>query len=323
MQAIPEPAAGPPPAATTVSRRILVTGASGLVAGELLALFAQGPDSIVPLGRRPSGLANYYACDLGDPAATLRALEAIRPQAVVHLAGGSAGDRHQLYRSNVLSTVHLLEAAAGLPQPPYCLVFGSAAEYGEVSSAPITEDSALRPVTEYGRAKVAQTTLAETIAADRGLPLTILRPFNLVSPRLAEHTALGSMRQQLLAGSGPARTVRCGRLDVVRDFIPASLAAEAARRLLERPAPGRVLNVCSGVGIELGAVLAAMARELGVELEVEPDARLVALPAAPRVVGDPGALRSWLGLECEPNPQSLAALLLGAGASPPSSSFGR
>jgi len=59
-----------------------------------------------------------------------------------------------------------------------------------------------------------------------------------------------------------------------------------------------------------------MARELGVELEVEPDARLAALPAAPRVVGDPAALRSWLGLDCEPTPQSLAELLLGAGAVP-------
>lgn len=293
-----------------MGQRILVTGAAGLVAGELLTVLATGPDEIVPLGRHVAALPGYRQCDLADAAAIARVIDQVRPDAVVHVAGSSTSERHQLYRDNVLATVHLLEAVARLPRRPYCIVFGSAAEYGE-GSGPIPETAPLRPVTEYGRAKAAQTTIAEVIAGQQRIPMTVVRPFNLVSPKLPAHTALGTMRRQLLSTTGPERLIRCGRLDVVRDFVPVALIAEAVRRLLARPAGGRQLNLCTGVGIELGAVLQAMADRLGVELKVVQDAALSALPAANAVVGDATALRATLGLEISPTPAALAAIMLG------------
>jgi nucleoside-diphosphate-sugar epimerase len=115
-----------------------------------------------------------------------------------------------------------------------------------------------------------------------------------VSRHLPPSSALGNLRRQLVAGAGSVRRVRCGRLDVVRDFVPAPAVADAVLRLLRAPAPGQALNLCSGVGIELGAIFEAMARRLGVELDVVVDPELAALPAAPAVIGDPTALRRLL-----------------------------
>lgn len=289
--------------------RLLVTGATGLIGRELVPALRQGPLEVVPTSRSASDLPRHRRCDLSEPEAVRALIDEVEPEAVVHLAGGTAASRHELYRKNVLASVHLLEALARLSPAPYCIVLGSAAEYGDADGL-ISESAPLRPVTEYGQAKVAQTTLAEWIGRARGLRLTVLRPFNLVSPRLPPSSALGNMRRQLLAAEGPERRVECGRLDVVRDFVPVAGVVEAVVRLLARPAPGRAINVCSGRGIELGEILAAMVRRLGGELRIVPAPDLAAVPAAPRVVGDPAALREVLGLSIAPTPESLAELLL-------------
>jgi GDP-4-dehydro-6-deoxy-D-mannose reductase len=340
-----------------MSRRILVTGATGLIGRALLP--ALRSDQVIPLARSAADLPGCLQCDLSDPDATRQAVQEIRPDAIVHLAGGTAASREELYRKNVLATVHLLEAAARLDPRPYVLVFGSAAEYGDAPGELIPETAPLRPVTEYGRAKAAQTALASWLAGARQIPLTILRPFNLVSPRLPLSSALGNMRQQLLAphpptpspipsprpgegeksgvssggvgraaaplsrrlggdgrgdgGEGPAGAevpVRCGNLEIVRDFVPLASVVEGVRRLLDRPAPGRVINLCSGVGITLGEILDAMAERLGVTLRIVRDPALAALPAAPRAVGDPSAFFAATGLAIAPTPRALAALLL-------------
>lgn len=274
---------------------VLVTGAGGLIGEELLRRL--GP-AAVAAGRSRER-------DLSVPGEAAALIDSVRPATIVHLAGGTSPDRHEVYRKNVLPTVHLLEAAARLKRHPYCIVIGSAAEYGEGSGESITEASPLRPVSDYGRAKLAQTTLAESICRSAGLPLTILRPFNVVSPRLPPSTALGNMREQLLRGN----VVECGRLDVIRDFVPLPAVAETIERLIESPAPGTI-NVCSGTGIELGSILKAMAGRLGRGLKIVQKPELLAIPAAPRVVGDPARLAEVTGMRIEVTAASIAEILI-------------
>ena len=294
-----------------MSAPVLVTGASGLIGEELLRLLAPGPVKVIASARSAADREDHHRCDLSVAAEAEALIAAVSPGTIVHLAGGTSASRHEVYRKNVLTTVHLLAAAARLANPPYCIVMGSAAEYGEGGEALITEASPLRPVSDYGRAKLAQTTLAESICESAGLPLTILRPFNLVSPRLSAATALGNMREQLLRGQGRERVVECGRLDVVRDFVPVAMVAETIRRLTVDPAPGQVLNVCSGTGIALGSILRAMAERLGVAVRDAPRPELLAIPAAPRVVGDPSRLLRATGLRIAVTPDSIAAILVG------------
>lgn len=284
---------------------ILVTGAGGLIGQELLRQLDAGPFQVVATGR-----SDHVRCDLSVREEAAALIDSVRPAAIVHLAGGTSPDRHEVYRKNVLSTVHLLDAAARLAELPYCIVMGSAAEYGEASGDPICESSPLRPVSDYGRAKLAQTTLAESICESVGMPMTVLRPFNVVSPRLPASTALGNMREQLLRGQGPERVVECGRLDVVRDFVPLPSVAEAIRRLLAKPAPGQAINICSGIGLELGSILRSMAERLDVAVRIVQKPELLAIPAAPRVVGDPSRLALTTGVRIEATAEGMAEILL-------------
>lgn len=292
---------------------ILVTGATGLIGQELTRALSlqQGPWEVHTASRSDSSLPGHHRCDLSRPDEIFALIEQVGPSAVVHLAGGTSPDRHELYESNVLSTVNLLNAVARLPRPAYTIVFGSAAEYGDTSQLPISEEAPLKPISEYGRAKVAGTTLAESISRARGIPLTVLRPFNVVSPRLAASTALGNMRRQLLGTVGAERTVTCGRLDLVRDYVPVQAVAEVILHLLGTPAPGQTLNVCSGVGITLGSILDAMAERLGVALRIVQSPELLGIPAAPRVVGDPERLARETGIRIAVTAEDLATLILG------------
>jgi len=292
---------------------LLVTGATGLIGQELIrALSSQpGPWQVQTASRSESGFPGHHRCDLRRPEECVALVDAVRPAAIVHLAGGTSPSRHELYENNVLSTINLMHAVGRLRRPAYVVVFGSAAEYGDTSRSPIGEAAPLKPVSEYGRAKVAQTTLAECIGRVRGIPLTVLRPFNVVSPRLPSTTALGNMRRQLLNAGGAERTVTCGRLDLVRDYVPLSAVAEVALSLLARPAPGQVLNVCSGVGIAVGSILEAMARRLGVTLRIVQTPELLDIPAAERVLGDPSRLAQATGIRIEATAESLAEILVG------------
>ena len=288
--------------------RVLVTGATGLIGTAVVPRLVLQGHEVHTTSRHPAELPHHAMADLALATGANALLGDVAPDVVLHLAGGTGGDRHELYRANTLTTVNLAEATSTLPTPPHLVVAGSAAEYGEGGAEPLDETAPLRPVSDYGRAKVAATTLVELLAAQHGFRLTIARPFNVVSPRLPTGTALGNLRAQLRGQSTRPRTVRCGRLDVIRDFVPLDFAAEALVRLTTGGHQGRY-NICSGVGIPLGAILDAMADLLSVDLKVEQEPELLTLPAGNRTVGNPAKLAA-LGLECRPSPASLAELCL-------------
>ena len=252
-----------------IGGRVLVTGSSGLIGRAVFArLNALGVD-VTGVSRRNQS-PGVLRADLTDE----RECCGSSGEGVAEVGGPSRRScyrrREELYRANVVATQNLFEAVAKLDPAPSVIVAGSAAEYGDPIADRVAEDHPTRPVTEYGRAKVKQSTVVQQIAGAAGLRFSIIRPFNIVSSELPATVALGNIRRQLLAASGPLRTVQCGRLDVVRDFIPLELVVDTVVRLLELDEWPPILNVCSGVGIELGDLLEAMASALGVEVAVSP-----------------------------------------------------
>jgi len=286
---------------------ILVTGSGGLFGRALTRRLRAEGRPFAGVGR--SGRATIEA-DLRVSAEAAYVVNSTQPDVIVHLAGGRGMDRFDLYERNVLTTVQVVEAAASLGSVPFVIVMGSAAEYGEGAGVPISEDNSLRPVSEYGHAKVAQTTLALAMGKRFGIPILVLRPFNPVSPELEESTALGNARAQLLAGEGSTRNLTLGRLDVIRDFVPVDTIVEAIVRCIDRRPESGILNICSGNGITLEQVVLAMATKLGVGLSIEIDSDLARLPAPDAVVGDPSKLRSQFGIEALVTPASIATELL-------------
>ena len=262
--------------------------------------------SVWTTDRRSLDRPQHVVADLNDPNAVTRLVET-DCDAVIHLSGAVAGDPYDLFTSNVLATVRLLD---GLPRGSRIVMAGSAAEYGEGEGKAISESHPLRPVSPYGWAKVAQSSVAQSIAGRRDHQLTIVRPFNVVAPDLPATTALGNMRSQL-TGPNTDGTISVGRLDVVRDYVSVDFVASVFCAAAVDPNGPPVLNACSGVGLRLHDVLDAMIEILGVDVSVTADPGLANLSAASIVVGDPAATVDRYGIASRPDASSIAGVALG------------
>ena len=233
------------------------------------------------------------------------------PEVVVQFTGGVASDLVRLAEMNVVPTVNLISAAARSDVRPALFVSGSAAEYGDPGDSMASETSTPKPLSPYGWVKAVETATARELGRLHELNLTVVRPFNPVTPLLPESTALGNFRSQILRGPEPKRRIVCGRIDVVRDFVSGTFIGEVMGELVDRP-PGGIVNICSGVGIRLDAVMLAAAEILDVELEFVEDEALSRLPAPDSIIGDPTHLNSLVHARADSTPAKLAKELLEA-----------
>jgi GDP-4-dehydro-6-deoxy-D-mannose reductase len=290
--------------------KVLVTGASGLLGRRIVPLLREQGSEVVTSGRHD----RENPVDVTRPGALTTLVESIGPDVVVHLAGGVAQDDENTWELNLVPGIELLLASVRTSRPFRLVLIGSAAEYGAAGEQ-VTEETPTDPRSDYGRAKNVQTITALK-AHEAGVEVLVLRPFNIVAPELPPTNALGNLRAQVIAGrTADPCVVRCGRLDVVRDFVTADFVAQVLARCLEAWPKTPVLNVGSGQGIVLRDIFDAFGSALGIRLAYRPDPALVAIAAPDRMTADPTALEAATGLRCRVDPHLLALTLIGPGGS--------
>jgi GDP-4-dehydro-6-deoxy-D-mannose reductase len=306
--------------------KVLVTGVGGFVGGHLAAFLGAGHPEAELFGiERLRGAAfdlpasvQVLDADLEDARSVEAALETVKPDRIVHLAGQSSvqhswTDPGGTLRTNVLGFVHLMDALVGLKLAPRVLVVGSADEYGPVapSELPIREDHPLRPRSPYAVSKAAQGLLALQYTA-WGIPVLVTRTFPHTGPCRGEAFAESSFARQIAEIERGHRepVLRVGNLDAVRDFSDVRDVVRAYWALLDRGAAGEVYNVCSGRGVGIGTLLETLVGMAGVKVEVRVDADRLRPSDIPALVGDPGKLRAATGWEpLLPLERTLADLL--------------
>ena len=213
------------------TRRVLITGLSGLIGGALRR-HVEGTYTLRGLNRRPVPGADCHLADLGD-------LDAIRPafagvDTVVHLAA-AAGDSHtpaDIMRSNVTGAYNVFEAArlAGVARvifassgatvagwerdPPLSHIV--AGEYDKLGPwTPLTHESPLRPGGLYGASKIWGEALGRHYADAYGMSVICLR--------------IGRVKAEDRPAGPRDRSVWCSQRDVVR-AIAACIEAPATVR---------------------------------------------------------------------------------------------
>jgi nucleoside-diphosphate-sugar epimerase len=192
--------------------RILVTGASGFVGGNLARLLRERGHDVVALVRRTSQRKHLEAlgvrCVFGDLATGEgfdEALEGV--DCVQHLAGVTKAWTEQEYqRGNALGT-ELLCAAIARQKTPARLVFCSSLAAAGPSRVgqPKAEHENAQPVSMYGRSKLAAEQVVRRYAGR--LQAVILRPPIVYGPgdgtNLPPLMAMGRLGVYLKAGLGP------------------------------------------------------------------------------------------------------------------------
>jgi GDP-4-dehydro-6-deoxy-D-mannose reductase len=266
--------------------RVLVTGPSGFVG---MHLRAELEDAFLP-----------YDEDVLDLASLTTAVRDAQPDAVVHLAALSSvaeswGDVTEVWRTNVLGTVNVVEALRA-EAPRARLLFVSSGEvYGRASLVPTPEEAPIEPVSPYGASKAAAELACRQA---RDLDVVVARSFSHVGPGQNERFSIASWAAQLarLRSEGGG-TLLVGDLDVERDLTDVRDVCRAYRLMLDRALPAGTYNVASGRAVPLKRVLELLVEAAGVPVTVERDPSRLR-PAEVRVVaGDASKLRAATGWE--------------------------
>jgi len=220
--------------------RILLTGATGFVGSHLAeALVARG-HAVVALARRPESYAVLEALgatpapgSLEDAGSLDGALEGVG--AVIHAAGlTAAASEAEFLAVNEGGTRRLLEAVARRAPSlrRFVLVSSQAALGPSKRGTPLEEDAECRPVTAYGRSKLA----AERAVRERAVPWTIVRPPPVYGPRDREF-----LRLFRIVRRGIAPVFGTGAQELC--FVYVTDLAEAIARAVETPAAaGRIYH---------------------------------------------------------------------------------
>ena len=255
--------------------------------------------------RAPSGRLTLVECDLTDPYAIARVVDAVAPDRVFHLAAQSFvpvsfAEPGATFATNVLGELHLLEALRAHAPHARVLIAGSSEEYGAVrpEELPVRETNELRPLSPYAVSKVAQDRLAWQYHRSYGLHVVITRAFNHTGPRRGEVFAESSFARQIAEIELEQRPpiIRVGDLSSQRDWHDVRDTVRAYWQVLEQGEPGEVYNIGSGERRSVRDVLQLLlAHAAGTSVTVEVDPARLRPSDVPILCADATRLRERTG----------------------------
>jgi GDP-4-dehydro-6-deoxy-D-mannose reductase len=285
---------------------ILVTGAGGFAGSHLLDLLA-GENVAIVAWHRPGSASRaagpsvrWEAVDLLNRGAVREAIARTRPSAVYHCAAaahvGKAWDSTEsTFAVNVLGTHHLCDALRREDLRVQFLMPSSAMIYRPSSDA-MTEDEPLVPPNPYGLSKLAQELLALRSIPD-GIDVRVARAFNHIGPRQDPFFAAPGFARRIadIERGRWAPEISVGNLDAQRDLTDVRDTVRAYRLILERGAPGRPYNVCSGRAVTIRHLLDLLIARARCPVTVKIDPARYRPNDNPILLGDPSRLRDELG----------------------------
>jgi NAD dependent epimerase/dehydratase len=267
-------------------KKLLVTGADGFIGSHLTeTLVRQGYDVrafvfynsfnswgwLDQCGADVKGHFDVFPGDIRDPNGVRTAVKGC--EAVLHLAAliaipFSYHSPDAYVDTNVKGTLNVLQAARDLGVTK--VVQTSTSEvYGTAQFVPITEDHPLRGQSPYSASKIGADQIALSFYASFDTPVCILRPFNTYGPRQSARAVIPTIITQLASGK---RSIKLGAVHPTRDFNYVTDTVSGFISALNCPrAVGEVINVGSNFEISIGDTAQAIARVMGVEIEILTD----------------------------------------------------
>ncbi|MEW6592548.1 MAG: GDP-mannose 4,6-dehydratase [Candidatus Hadarchaeota archaeon] len=244
--------------------KILVTGGSGFIGGEMLPKLVELGHEVYSLERYVTGRyvlgqkTIAVTGDLRDGLSIRKRVKEIQPEAVIHLASISPvsysyDHPHEVFEVNALGTINLAEACfREVKNLKQFLWAGTSEEYGNQDKFPIREDAELKPNSPYSASKVAADKYLEYMRAAYGFPTTVLRPFNTFGRKNNTHFVIERALTQMLQG----KDVMLGDQTPIRDFLYVDDHVNAYLTCLgNEKAVGDVFNFCTGRGVTIKEVV--------------------------------------------------------------------
>lgn len=186
-------------------------------------------------------------------------LEQVVPRCstVVHMASattpGSSARHPELELNTIDLTLRLL--ALLQTQPDTHLIFfpSGGAVYGNTDRAPISEETQVVPISNYGAGKAAQELFCHASRC-QGRPITIVRPSNAYGPGQSIRQGFGLIRTLIESARYGKPIEVWGDGENIRDYVYIDDIVEATILLINRPWDSETYNLGSGMGYSINQV---------------------------------------------------------------------
>jgi len=227
-----------------VTGPVLVTGATGFIGRALVQRLRKESWEVLELGSAQGDIAE---------SATLASYQGRSLACVFHLAGvtyvpASWQDPRAFHRVNVSGTQNVVALCAATRAP---LIYMSAYVYGVVASQPISEDVSPKPNNPYAESKVLAEEACRAHASATGIPVTVLRPFNVYGLGQPERFLIPTILKQVLHESA----IEVADLEPRRDWVFADDVVEAAIVAAQKSGGYRVYNIGSGASVSVAELI--------------------------------------------------------------------
>jgi UDP-glucose 4-epimerase len=251
----------------------VVTGGAGFIGSNLVDALVRRGDGVTVIdnlstGKRENlsgalaGGATLHEVDVRDHAAVAQIVRDARPEVVFHLAAqmdvrysveDPAGDA----QSNVLGTIHMLDAARAVGSRRFVNTSTGGGIYGDADELPTPEDHQVRALAPYGQGKYAAEGYCGLYTRLHGLSTVSLRYGNVYGPRQDVHGEAGVVAifcGRLIEGRRP---VVFGDGRQTRDWVEVSDVVRANLMAADSDVTGPI-NIGHGRETSVLDVLAAL-----------------------------------------------------------------
>ncbi len=275
-------------------KKVLITGIDGFTGVYLEELLLKAGYDVYGLVYPTGRNKKHLTCNIVDKDDVSTALNAVKPEYIIHLAGISFvphSDVRQIYDINFFGTLNILKALLDIGLKPEKIILASSANvYGNPSTDIIDETICPTPINHYAISKLAMEFKARTYF-DR-LNILITRPFN--------YTGIGQGGQFLIPKivkhfKERKQEIELGNLDVVRDFSDVRFVATVYKELMECNTSSEIVNICSGRGVSLKEILRKMSSIAQHELRTKINPDFVRKNEVKTLIGSNNKLLSFVG----------------------------
>lgn len=295
-----------------MSKKILITGASGFAGSHLLNYLAeQGNNDITGTYNSDKSLnslgkikekGKFIKVDLKDESQTLELISSTKPDAIYHLAAfasaaNSFSSPKETFMNNISSQINLLEAIRNKGSHDCrILVVSSAEVYGNVKpeNLPIDEKTPFDPDNPYAVSKLAQDFLGRQYFLSYKMDTVIVRPFNHIGPRQSPDFVVSAFAKKIAEIEKGKREpiLPVGNLEAKRDFTDVRDVVRAYALLIEKGEAGQAYNIGSGNSYKISDILNKLLGLSSVKVSVESDESLFRPVDNPELVCNPNKLKN-------------------------------
>jgi dTDP-glucose 4,6-dehydratase len=171
-------------------------------------------------------------------------------------------------KTNIEGTYNVLESARRRGTPNV-LVTSTSETYGTAQTVPMDENHPMVGQSPYSASKIGSDNLSVSYSRSFGLPVKIVRPFNIYGPRQSARAIIPSVIIQILNGR---KQLKLGNTVPTRDFTFVTDTANAFLEIAKAPQlNGQFVNVGMKHEISILNLVRLIARMMDTEIEVHSD----------------------------------------------------